>query len=283
MSRVHEALQRAAVAIGSSAGWRPDTWPSVTVSEEPEGAEPVSLLDRIVAVPYSPAPGALILGEPPMSEERAEEFRALRTRLNHLQKRHAIHTAVIASADPGDGKSFVALNLAISQAQLAGNLTLLCDFDLRHPQLHHALSLDRAPGITDCLDGRASLQQAIRRIDGTNLFVLTAGTEAENPLELLNLRETAELLRQLREHFHWVLLDTPPLLAASDASLLATLCDGTILVTRIGSTTVDSVSAAMASLCENNVIGVVVNGLAEDQPHGPLGSVPLPSDIESAA
>src|SRR5579871_692353 len=282
MSRVHEALQRAAVAIGSPANWMPDAWPSVTEPEEPR-AEPVNLLDRIVSFPYRPAPGALILGEPPMSGQRTEEFRALRTRLNHLQKRHAIHTTVITSADPGDGKSFVALNLAIAQAQLAGNFTLLCDFDLRSPVLHDALALDPEPGITDYLEGRATLDETIRRIDGTNLFVLPAGRPVPNPLELLNLPEAKEMLDVLRGHFRWVLLDTPPLLTASDANLLATLCDGVILVTRIGSTTVDSVHRAIESLCENNVIGVVVNGLGEGQPHGPSGLVSLPPNVEPAA
>jgi receptor protein-tyrosine kinase len=244
--------------------------------------EPALLLDRVASVSYLPAPGALILGEPPMSEEQAEEFRALRTRLNHLQKRHTIHTAVITSPDAGDGKSFVALNLAIAQAQLNGASTLLCDFDLRHPAIHHALSLERGPGITDYLEGRVPLQEAIRRIEGTNLFVLPAGSEAINPLELLNLRETAGLLHELRRHFHWILLDTPPLLAASDANLLATLCDGTILVARIGSTSLDSVRRAVDSLCENNVIGVVVNGLEEGLGTGLSARLAVPAEIDSA-
>jgi len=76
----------------------------------------------------------------------------------------------------------------------------------------------------------------------------------------LNLKECRALLDALRAHFDWVILDSPPLLFAADANLLATMCDGTVLVVRIGSTTFDSVSRALQSLCENNVLGIVVNG-----------------------
>ena len=89
---------------------------------------------------------------------------------------------------------------------------------------------------------------------------MTAGQKVSNPLELLNLTECRELLATLRKNFNWVILDSPPLLFAADANLLATMCDGTILVVRIGSTTVETVSRAIQSLCENNVLGIVVNG-----------------------
>ncbi|MCX6625988.1 MAG: hypothetical protein NTY38_33975, partial [Acidobacteria bacterium] len=81
-----------------------------------------------------------------------------------------------------------------------------------------------------------------------------------NPLELLNLRSAKELLKTLPTIFNWVILDTPPLLFAADANLLSTMCDGTILVVRIGATTFDSVTRAIQSLCENNILGTVVNG-----------------------
>ena len=81
-----------------------------------------------------------------------------------------------------------------------------------------------------------------------------------NPLELLNLREMKGLLEELPKLFNWVFIDSPPLLFAADANLLSTMCDGTVLVVRIGTTTIDSVTRAMQSLCENNVLGIVVNG-----------------------
>jgi receptor protein-tyrosine kinase len=100
----------------------------------------------------------------------------------------------------------------------------------------------------------------MRKIAGTNLYIMPAGEAVINPLELLNLPEVKFIMDRLPELFKWVILDSPPLLFAADASLLGTLCDGTLLVVRIGQTTIDSVTRAMQSLCNNNVLGIVVNG-----------------------
>jgi Mrp family chromosome partitioning ATPase len=88
---------------------------------------------------------------------------------------------------------------------------------------------------------------------------MPAGEAVINPLELLNLREVKTLLDRLPQLFSWVILDSPPLLFAADANLLSTMCHGTLLVVRIGHTTIDSVTRAMQSLCNNNVLGIVVN------------------------
>ena len=153
-----------------------------------------------------------------------------------------------------------AANLALAQAHLAGNTTLLADFDFRRPIVHTLFGVDRSPGITDYLLGRVPLHQAMRKIAGTNLYIMPAGEAVINPLELLNLREVKLLLDRLPTLFNWIILDSPPLLFAADANLLSTLCHGTLLVVRIGHTTIDSVTRAMQSLCNNNVLGIVVNG-----------------------
>ncbi len=193
-------------------------------------------------------------------EAPAEEFRSLRTRLNHLQTLQPLHTLVVTSASPAEGKSFTATNLAITQAQLAEKRVLLADFDFRRPAIDKTFQIPSAPGITDYLLGKAPLHDVIRRLTDTNLYLMTAGETVQNPLELLNLKECKALIQGLRNHFDWVILDSPPLLFAADGNLLATMCDGTILVVRIGTTTFDSVTRALQSLCENNVLGVVVNG-----------------------
>ncbi len=167
---------------------------------------------------------------------------------------------LLTSASPAEGKSFSATNLALAEAQLSGNLTLLCDFDLRRPVIHKVFGMDRTPGLTDYLGGKVPLERALRRIGDTNLYVMPAGEAVTNPLELLNLPEVKLLLDRLPGIFNWVILDSPPLLFAADGNLLATLSDGAILVVRIGATTNDSIARAMQSLCENNVIGIIVNG-----------------------
>ena len=218
------------------------------------------LLSQVRVVPFTPAPDAHVIDVNRRSEPPAEEFRTLRTRLNHLQTREAIHSIVISSPSPAEGKSFAAVNLAIAESQLEGNNTLLIDCDFRRPIVHNLFQIERSPGMTDLLQGKAELHECIRKIDGVNVYVLPAGEAVLNPLELLNRVEMKILLEQLPRVFNWVMLDSPPLLFAADANLLSTLCHGSILVVRIGATTVDSVTRAMQAFSENNVLGIIVNG-----------------------
>jgi capsular exopolysaccharide synthesis family protein len=261
MSRVHDALRRSELAgtlVPASGGPEQDARVAVAANT----AQPTmdGLLQLVQSIPYNPSPEALVIDPLHPHEAPTEEFRTLRTRLNHMQSLQPIHTAVITSPSPGEGKSFAATNLALAEAQLSGNLTLLCDFDLRRPVVHNLLQTDRGPGITDDLQGKVALHQAMRRLGDTNLYVMPAGEPVINPLELLNLKEVKQMLDRLPSLFNWVILDSPPLLFAADANLLSTLCHGTILVVRIGATTIDSVTRAMQSLCQNNVLGIIVNG-----------------------
>ncbi|HLK19743.1 MAG TPA: CpsD/CapB family tyrosine-protein kinase [Bryobacteraceae bacterium] len=261
MSRVHDALRRSELAgsfIPGSHSRADDGRSAAAAAPAPSSME--GLLQLVETIPYNPSPEALLVDPLHPHEAPTEEFRTLRTRLNHMQSLQPIHTAVISSPSPGEGKSFAAMNLALAEAQLSGNLTLLCDFDLRRPVVHHLLQTDRSPGITDYLQGKVPLHQAMRRLGDTNLYVMPAGEPVINPLELLNLKEVKQMLDSLPSLFSWVILDSPPLLFAADANLLSTLCHGTILVVRIGATTIDSITRAMQSLCQNNVLGIIVNG-----------------------
>jgi receptor protein-tyrosine kinase len=267
MSRVHDALRKAAgppaPAPVSPAPAQPPRVPaaavaaeSVLVSDDPmEG-----LLDQIEEIPFNPASDSLLIDPNRTHEAPTEEFRTLRTRLNHMQTLQPIHSVVVTSASPAEGKSFAAMNLALTQSQLAGSRVLICDFDFRRPIVHNLMQIDRSPGITDYLLGKAPLHGIIKKMAGTNLYVMPAGEAVMNPLELLNLKEVKQMLQDLPQIFNWVILDTPPLLFAADANLLATMCHGAILVVRIGATTIDAITRAMQSLCENNVLGIVVNG-----------------------
>lgn len=190
----------------------------------------------------------------------SEEFRTLRTRLEQLQATRVLQTVLIASPSPGDGKSFTAANLALAEAQLADNPTLLCDFDLRSPALHSVFGIDRSPGISDYLLGKADLHEAMRRIEHSHLCVMPAGQAVINPLELLHLKKVRRLMDRLRNAFRCILLDSPGLLMASDANLLAALADGTLLVARMGATTTDSMRRAIESLGPDSILGMVANG-----------------------
>ena len=283
MSKVHEALRRAEIvgtpqppvdpAAAQRAGSR--RLAAAGLGPPPQGGNPVyrsagvaarsipsmpDVLARVREVPFQPLADAHLLDATRPSEAPAEEFRSLRTRLNHMQSLSPIHNIVITSPSPAEGKSFTAVNLALAEAQLSGNLTLLADFDFRRPIVHSMFQVDRSPGITDYLLGKAELHEIIKKIAGTNLYIMPAGEAVLNPLELLNLEEVKVLFDCLPTVFNWVILDTPPLLFAADANLLSTLCHGTVLVVRIGTTTIDSIARAMQSLCENNVLGIAVNG-----------------------
>jgi receptor protein-tyrosine kinase len=263
MSRVHDALRKSQdnPERPQSANALPGPVRSAIADfTEPHLSPLNQLLGGVEVVPYTPHPEALLVNMQKPREAPGEEFRTLRTRLNHLQSVQPLRTLVVTSASPAEGKSFTAVNLALTQAQLTDKKVILADFDFRRPSVDKTLQLTPSPGITDYLRGEIPLAKALRKLDNPNLYVMTAGQPVPNPLELLNLRECRTLLDDLRQNFDWVIIDSPPLLFAADGNLLATMSDGTILVVRIGSTTFETVSRALQSLCENNVLGIVVNG-----------------------
>jgi receptor protein-tyrosine kinase len=271
MSRIHDALRRA-----EQAPQQEETPPAGPVNVPASNGEPRALAERgaglvqphlvremladATEIPFDPAPESHLVDLDHPHETPGEEFRTLRTRLNHLQTLQPLHTVVVSSPSPAEGKTFTAVNLALAEAHLRENTVLLGDFDLRRPIIHSLFQTERAPGLSDYLLGDVTFSQALRKIAGLNLYLLPAGSPMKNPLELLNLRQAKALFEQIPGLFDWAIFDTPPLLFSADANLMATLADGTILVVKIGSTTFDSVTRAMSSLCENNVLGIVANG-----------------------
>jgi len=284
MSRVHDALRRA-----EQSGEPQDRQPSPEPFRVENGNPPllpsaiddsISYLDlaidartalaqeidfegflgKVTEIPFSIAPESHLIDLDRLNEMPGEEFRSLRTRLNHIQGQQNIHTVVVTSASPAEGKTFTAANLALAQAQLSENAVLLADFDLRRPVVHNLFQAERSPGLSDYLLDGVPLESVIKRIGNTNLYFLPAGSPVKNPLELLNLRQVKTLVQSLPRLFNWVIIDTPPLLFSADANLLSTITDGVLMVVRIGATTYDNVIRAMQSLCENNVLGIVANG-----------------------
>jgi len=218
------------------------------------------MLEDVQVVPFQPALESHLLDLENSPESPGEEFRTLRTRVNHLGTLQPLHTIIVTSPSPAEGKTFTAVNLALAESQLSENLVLLGDFDLRRPIVHNLFQIERSPGLSDFLTGECTFTQALRKVEGTSLYLLPAGSAVKNPLELLNMRQAKRLFEDLPGCFNWAIFDTPPLLFSADANLLATLADGTVLVVKIGSTTFDNVTRAMQSLCENNVLGIVANG-----------------------
>ena len=195
---------------------------------------------------------------------RTEAFRLLRTNLQFIDLDNQPRCLVITSAVPGEGKTMTATNLAVALAQTGRN-TLIIDADLRRPRVASTLGLDPAVGLTTALIGRTEIHDAIQVHEPSGLHVLASGAKPPNPTEILQSRITQDLIERLRASYDIVIIDAPPLLPVADTSVLATLCDGVILVVRHAATTRDQVSEAVNRLTQvgGRLYGVVVNMVAK--------------------
>jgi len=202
----------------------------------------------------------LIIG--PGSEESivAEAFRSLRTNIVFASPDRPVQTLLITSSGPGEGKSLTLANTALSFAQ-QGEPTLIVDTDLRRPVGHHLFGLERSPGFGEIIAGTATLDEAIRSIPDTNLKIITAGAYMPNPAEVLGSRKMDHLLKEMKERFHFVLFDTPPVIAVTDAAILATKLDGVVLVTRASHTSLTVSKRTLQTLRTVNarVLGAILN------------------------
>ncbi len=181
-------------------------------------------------------PGLVAFHNPLLSD--AEGYRHLRTAIQDAIDKDPLGVIAITSANPQEGKSTVAANLAISFALMEGRC-LLVDADLRRPTIHQFFGVQRGPGLTHVAAGLADFDEVVRRKVIDNLDVLTAGDGVKNPAELLAKRTTKEFFDRIRRQYRVVIVDTPPLLAVTDAGLMARLVDGVLVVVQAGSTTVE--------------------------------------------
>src|ERR1035438_5889770 len=221
MSRVHDALRRAEMGGGPEDHQPLPARPEVPLEFLPVSVGPAptvrlnihpGMLADVDVVKFDPAPESHLLDLNNSHETPAEEFRTLRTRLDHLQTLQPLHSAIVTSPSPAEGKTFTAVNLALAEAQLTESTVLLGDFDLRRPIVHNLFQIKRAPGISDYLTGQCTFAQALRKVEGMNLYLLPAGSAVKNPLELLNMRQVRALFEELPRTFNWSIFDTPPLL-----------------------------------------------------------------------
>lgn len=175
-----------------------------------------------------------------------------------------VHVIVVSSALSGEGKSIVASHLAAISAMLSRR-TLIIDADLRRPMQHTLFNLAPTPGITDVIEKRRSLNQAVQLTEVDNLHVLTGGEFHGRPSQLLESPAMKSLVAEAAEYYDMVIIDTAPISACADAATLARQSDGIMLVTRPNITIKEVLQRAVSEL-ENNqipVLGVVVNGMTE--------------------
>ncbi|NPV51927.1 MAG: CpsD/CapB family tyrosine-protein kinase [Firmicutes bacterium] len=191
----------------------------------------------------------------------SEAFRTLRTNLQFVRLDSPLRSLAVTSTAPGEGKSTVAANLAIAVAQ-AGKSTILVDADLRRPKLHKMFNLPNRTGLTNLLLGNSGLE-VLHDTGVEGLKLLPSGALPPNPSELLGSGAMTRVVEALDAEADFLIFDTPPMMAVTDAAVLGTKVDGVLLVLRLGQAAREGVMRAKTLLQNANarVLGVVVNGI----------------------
>ncbi|WP_246018210.1 polysaccharide biosynthesis tyrosine autokinase [Amnibacterium kyonggiense] len=194
----------------------------------------------------------------PSSSPVAESIKNLRTNLRYVDIEHSNKSIVVTSSVPSEGKSFTAVNLAIAFAA-AGQRTLLVDADLRRPSVAAYLGLDGSVGLTDLLAQESELSNLLQEWGQLGLHVLPAGETPPNPSELLESERMRELMSQFARVYDVVIYDVPPLLAVTDAAIIAANASGAILIAGFGQVRTQQVRASLAHLevVRARLLGVV--------------------------
>jgi protein-tyrosine kinase len=190
----------------------------------------------------------------------SEQYRTIRTNIQFSSVDESIRTILVTSSGPEEGKSTTVANLAVVFAQ-QGKKVLLIDADLRKPTVHYTFQLDNIAGLTNVLTKQTQLQKAAVTTLVDNLSVLSSGPIPPNPAELLGSKAMEEMLEAALEQFDIVIFDTPPVLAVTDAQILANKCDGTILVVGSGKTQIEPAvkSKELLLSSKGKLLGVVLN------------------------
>jgi capsular exopolysaccharide synthesis family protein len=187
-----------------------------------------------------------------------EEYRRLATSLHLSQTQSGIRTLMVSSALPRDGKTLTSTNLALTLSESYKRRVLLIDGDLRRPSLHHVFRVRNGVGLADSLRSGGTVPLPLIQVS-EHLTVLPAGPADASPMAGLTSDTMRAIIADARSQFDWVIIDTPPVGLISDASLLASLVDGVILVIGAGSTPYAAVQRAVNEFGADRITGIVLN------------------------
>jgi capsular exopolysaccharide synthesis family protein len=278
MSRIHDALKRAEQERATSMGThvepafdQPEVRNEVQRENMPSlqssgatvmptmasGLNYESLLARCPQTEWSPDPRTMLFFQEDDSRVGAEEFRTLRSRLYQIREKMPLKRLMVTSALPKEGKSFVAANLLVRQH---GRRALVIDADLRNPGMHRHLGAAQSPGLAEYLLGECDEFAALQRGPMENLFFMPAGRVAGSAPELLSNGRLKLFLQRVEPLFDWIILDTSPVIPVSDATLVASSCDGILIVVRSNVTPSDLARRAREEFPDKLLLGVVLNG-----------------------
>lgn len=201
---------------------------------------------------------AILVHENPRST-MAEAMRRLKTNLKYVSVDREVKVVAVTSSVPQEGKSTIASNLAMVFAQ-AGDNVLLVDGDMRKPKLHEVFKLEDIVGLSNLITDTCELEDLVHKTQ-TGVSVLLSGPLPPNPVDLLITARMKEIVNQARQSYEFVIIDTPSVAAVSDALIISTLVDGTLVVVAHGRTKRDVVQKSVEGLrkVRGNVLGVVLN------------------------
>lgn len=281
MGRIYEALRRSNVEVDPEMRAAAPATPSPWLFEEHElhdAAEPaasdVELLEAmpiVRAVPTKTQPPAQrdefdadatkrLVVSPTAGPMVIEQFRSLAATLHQAQREKLLKSVMVTSACPGDGKSQVAVNLALTLSHSYRRRVLLIDADLRRPSLHLMLGVPNTRGLSEALKTGTDESLASVRI-GETLTLLPAGRPDADPLGGLSSESMKRIVADAAGRFDWVLVDAPPVGVVADGRLVSETVDTAILVIRAGVTRFQDVNAAAETLGRDRILGVVLNAV----------------------
>ncbi len=199
----------------------------------------------------------------------AEQYRMLRTNLVAMNSGRPLRAFVITSAIKREGKTVTVLNLATVMSTDREKTVVAVDCDLRRPKMHRLLSMRLQPGLSELLREEVQLEAVLQKAKIPNLTILPAGKAPANPSELIGSKRMVRLIQELREKFDYVIFDTPPVMAVTDAGVLGAIVDGVILVVKAESTKRDVVVRAQTLLKGANarLAGCVLTNIREISPY----------------
>jgi capsular exopolysaccharide family len=200
----------------------------------------------------------------------AEQYRTIRTNLQFAASLdRPLQTMVVTSSGPGEGKSTTSANLAIVFAN-SGSRVLLVDADMRKPTVFKTFQLSNSAGLSTVLSTNQTVVETAQETGIDNLQILTSGPKPPNPSELLNSQRMTQIIEEARNAYDIVIFDMPPIVAVTDAQIMASKVDGTLLVIRENVTKKESVAKAneLLNLVNARVLGAVYNGAEQSKDQG---------------
>jgi protein-tyrosine kinase len=199
----------------------------------------------------------LVIDRQMMPADR-EQYRRLGAKLHELQETSGLRVIMLTSAAPGEGKTLTASNLALTLSESYRRRVLLIDADLRRPSVHTVFQMPSTPGLTDALSRNDNRSLPVHDLSAY-LSVVPAGKATSDPMADLTSDHMRQIVDDARQHFEWVIIDSPPVGLLADANLLASMADGVLLVVKADDTDYVTVQRAVETLHRERILGVILN------------------------